>query len=75
MGNTDATAGPAIAVRQTVRQWCRWCDEPATVARDAAISPSFGKAVHAATGLESGPDDNLAAPIDMQLAARPGERP
>lgn len=55
--------------------WCRWCNEPVTVAGDAAISPNFSKAVHAASGLETGPDGYLATPIDMQPAGTQDGRP
>jgi hypothetical protein len=46
----------------------RWCGEPVTVTGDAAVSPSFGSAGHAAAGMETGPDGHLATPVDIRLA-------
>lgn len=61
-------AGPASG---TV---CRRCAERVTVTRD----PELGRAVHASTGEERGPDGHIAASIDAAVvfAARsgPGDR-
>ena len=42
---------------------CRTCGEPVTVQGD----PQWGKAVHIATGQETGAADHIAAPIDAGL--------
>jgi hypothetical protein len=42
---------------------CRKCREPVTVQGD----PHWGKAVHTATGKETGPGGHFAAPIDADL--------
>jgi hypothetical protein len=42
---------------------CRRCREPVTVQGD----PQWGKAVHTATGKETGPGGHVAAPIDADL--------
>jgi hypothetical protein len=42
---------------------CSKCDEPVRLEGDAVL-PELRKAVHAATGSETGDDGHLAAPID-----------
>lgn len=42
---------------------CRKCREPVTVQGD----PRWGKAVHTATGQETGSGGHVAAPIDADL--------
>lgn len=53
--------------------WRRWCGETVTVTGDVAVSPSFGRAGHAAACMETGPDGHLAAPVEIGLAGH-GER-
>jgi hypothetical protein len=60
-----ATTGAVVSGQQ-----CRRCDQPVTVIVAPGISPYLGKAVHTATGLETGPDGHLAAPIDASPARR-----
>lgn len=43
--------------------WCRTCALPARVEGE----PELGKAVHAATGEELGPDGHPCAPVDFLL--------
>lgn len=44
--------------------WCRACGQPARVEGDAEL----GRAVHARTGQETGPDGHLCAPIGFETA-------
>ena len=53
--------------------WPRWYGEPVTVTGDAAVSPRFGRAGHAATGMETRPHGHLAAPAGIRCAGQ-GER-
>jgi hypothetical protein len=59
----QTAAGGKSARAPSVGRVCRKCREPVTVQGD----PHWGKAVHTASGKETGPGGHLAAPIDADL--------
>ncbi len=60
----QAPAGsPAGAPPPRAGRVCRVCRKPVTVQGD----PQWGKAVHTATGQETGSGGHIAAPIDAGL--------
>jgi hypothetical protein len=46
--------------------WCSRCGQPVKLADGDGIEDEYRKAVHAATGRETGPDGHLAAPVDHE---------
>ena len=64
----DEQAAPAAGTSL----WCRYCDEPVMLLGQPgtdSLFPSLRKAVHAATGSETGPDGHVAAPMDQRAAS------
>ena len=59
----ETAAGGKSAKLLRAGRVCRKCREPVTVQGD----PQWGKAVHTATGKETGPGGHVAAPIDVGL--------
>jgi len=59
----ETAAGIKSATLPRAGRVCRKCREPVTVQGD----PQWGKAVHTATGKETGPGGHVAAPIDVGL--------
>ena len=62
----QAAGGHAGDGQVSTRAWCRKCLLPVTVTGMAFL----GLAVHTATGLETGDDGHLAAPIDERPELR-----
>jgi hypothetical protein len=52
---------------QAAGWWCRRCGQPVRLEGGEAVEEGYRKAVHAATGLETGgPEGHLAAPVDHE---------
>jgi hypothetical protein len=72
----ETAAGSKGARLPRATRVCRRCRESVTVQGD----PQWGRAVHTATGSETGSGGHVAAPIDTDLmraaiARKAGERP
>ena len=59
----QTAAGSRTGAKPRAGRVCRKCLEPVTVQGD----PHWGKAVHTATGKETGSGGHVAAPIDADL--------
>lgn len=55
--------GETLAVTAAAGLWCRACGAAARIEGDAEM----GRAVHAVTGEELGPDGHLCAPVGFVL--------
>jgi hypothetical protein len=55
---SDVVEGTAVAL------WCRWCGKRVRLAGDG--EPEMRKAVHSASGRETGEDGHIAAPQDSE---------